>query len=76
MLIHLPSVASFIDSTDAIVYAAYQNGSVDADSATHVSDCSEHFNQCLSQEDRNIIEVVARYQALHIQMLVGLISNK
>lgn len=72
MLIHLPSVASFIDSTDAIVYAAYQNGRVDADSATHISDCSENFQRLLSAEDRYIVEVVARYQALHIQMLVSL----
>lgn len=71
MLIHLPSVASYIDSTDAIIYAAYQNGKVDSDSAIHVSDCSENFQRCLSPEDRYVIEVVARYQALHIQMLVS-----
>lgn len=72
MLIHLPSVASYIDSTDALVYAAYQNGRVDTDSATHVSECSETFQRCLSAEDRYVIEVVARYQELHIQMLVNI----
>lgn len=70
MLIHLPSVASFIDTSDALVYAAYQNGGFDSDSATHISDCSDTFQNLLSPEDRYVVDVVSSYQTLHINMLV------
>jgi len=70
MLVHLPSVASYIDTTDALVYAAYQRGGVDTDSARHVSECSNTFHSLLTTEEREIISIIERYQALHIKLLV------
>ncbi len=70
MLIHLPSVASFIDTSDAIVYAAYQNGNVDHDSATSIADCSENWFALLSPRDAEIVEVVERYLQLSLRVLV------
>lgn len=70
MLIHLPSVASFIDTSDAIVYAAYQNGNVDHDSATSIADCSETWFSLLSSRDAEIVDLVERYLQLHLRVLV------
>jgi hypothetical protein len=75
MLIHLPSVASFIDTSDALVYAAYQNGNVDHDSATSIADCSEVWFSLLSHRDAEIVEIVERYLQLNISFLVRGLAN-
>jgi hypothetical protein len=72
MLIHLPSVASFIDTSDALVYAAYQNGNVDHDSATSIADCSEVWFSLLSHRDAEIVEI---YLQLNISFLVRGLAN-
>lgn len=70
MLIHLPSVASYIDTNDALVYAAYQNGDVDLDSATSVSECSPDWIGALSREDREKVDVVERYLNLKLHNMI------
>lgn len=70
MLIHLPSVASYIDTSDALVYAGYQNGNVDYDSAMSVADCSENWFNCLSKSDREIVDLIERYLNLHLSLMV------
>jgi len=46
MLIHLPSVASYIDTDSFNMFAAYQRGGYDKDSATPLVTCSQTWFNC------------------------------
>lgn len=56
MLIHLPSVASYLDPMTRNCYAAYQMGGHDKDSATPLEHCSQDWYKALSQRDRTIVK--------------------
>lgn len=71
MLVHLPSVASYIDTTDALVYAAYQKGGVDPDSAQPISECSSTFLDLLSPQDAQIVHTVEEYIQMHLKFIVN-----
>jgi len=55
MLIKLYSVASAIDDKTNIVYAMYQDGRTDKDSATHIDDMGKAWIDSLSNYDKKIL---------------------
>lgn len=63
LTIRLYSVASVIDANSKNVYAMYQDGRYDEDSATHFDDMPEEWIKSLDKYDRQLIE---RY--LNIQL--------
>lgn len=62
MLIHLPSVASYIDTNSFNMFAAYQKGGYDKDSATPLITCSSTWFNSLSARDRSIVRRILREQ--------------
>jgi hypothetical protein len=75
MLIHLKSVASFIDTTDALIYAAYSNGNVDHDSARTISECSKTWYDSLSPGDKEVVDLVEKYMQMHLNFLTQAKEN-
>lgn len=60
MFIHLPSVASYLDSYSLNTFAAYEQGGYDADSAIHLIKCSQTWWRALSVRDRAIVKRILR----------------
>ena len=62
MLIHLPSAASYLDTHSFQIFAAYQLGGYDRDSAIPLINCSQSWWRALSDRDRSIVRRILRSQ--------------
>ena len=52
MLVQLKSVGCVLDTKELLVYPMYEDGSVDIGNFTELNECTEEWNESLSEEDR------------------------
>jgi len=52
MLVQLKSVGCVLDTKEFLVYPMFEDGSVDIESGVELNECTEEWNESLSDEDK------------------------